>query len=163
MQKSPPPFCVARFEEKNILDCAYFLFSCPLVSLPIRALTWRLFHRALYHCENLQRYFHRRIILPFPHVQRGPPDSPYAGGEYHGLIMFPSEYPYVPPRPFRASQPNHPPQLQTTRHQTLHPLWPLRNKHQDLHEHDFVPPFLVERCVERCNDLDGLIKLYARR
>jgi hypothetical protein len=25
-------------------------------------------------------------------MQRGPPDSPYAGGEYHGLIMFPNDY-----------------------------------------------------------------------
>jgi ubiquitin-conjugating enzyme E2 J2 len=25
-------------------------------------------------------------------IQRGPPDSPYAGGEYHGLIWFPSDY-----------------------------------------------------------------------
>ncbi|GHJ83847.1 hypothetical protein NliqN6_0249 [Naganishia liquefaciens] len=53
MQKSPPPFCVARFEEKNILDWHFII--------------------------------------------RGPPDSPYAGGEYHGLIMFPSEYPFKPP------------------------------------------------------------------
>ncbi|KXN81245.1 Ubiquitin-conjugating enzyme E2 6 [Leucoagaricus sp. SymC.cos] len=30
-------------------------------------------------------------------LQRGPPDSPYAGGEYHGQLMFPSEYPFKPP------------------------------------------------------------------
>ena len=24
--------------------------------------------------------------------QRGPPDTPYHGGEYHGLIWFPSDY-----------------------------------------------------------------------
>ncbi|KAJ9117752.1 hypothetical protein QFC20_000030 [Naganishia adeliensis] len=53
MQKSPPPFIVARFEEKNILDWHFII--------------------------------------------RGPPDSPYDGGEYHGLIMFPSEYPFKPP------------------------------------------------------------------
>ncbi|KAI5453796.1 Ubiquitin-conjugating enzyme E2 6 [Naganishia albida] len=53
MQKSPPPFILARFEEKNILDWHFII--------------------------------------------RGPPDSPYAGGEYHGLIMFPSEYPFKPP------------------------------------------------------------------
>ncbi|KAG7443337.1 UBC-like protein [Guyanagaster necrorhizus] len=28
---------------------------------------------------------------------RGPPDSPFAGGEYHGLLLFPSEYPFKPP------------------------------------------------------------------
>ncbi|OSD05275.1 UBC-like protein [Trametes coccinea BRFM310] len=26
-----------------------------------------------------------------------PPDSPYAGGEYHGVLLFPSEYPFKPP------------------------------------------------------------------
>lgn len=30
-------------------------------------------------------------------TQRGPPDSPYAGGEYHGVLLFPSEYPFKPP------------------------------------------------------------------
>jgi hypothetical protein len=29
--------------------------------------------------------------------QRGPPDSPFAGGEYHGVLLFPSEYPFKPP------------------------------------------------------------------
>ncbi|KAI0306030.1 ubiquitin-conjugating enzyme/RWD-like protein [Multifurca ochricompacta] len=27
----------------------------------------------------------------------GPPDSPYLGGEYHGVLLFPSEYPFKPP------------------------------------------------------------------
>ena len=30
-------------------------------------------------------------------MQRGPPDSPYAGGEYHGQLLFPAEYPFKPP------------------------------------------------------------------
>lgn len=30
-------------------------------------------------------------------TQRGPPDSPFAGGEYHGVLLFPSEYPFKPP------------------------------------------------------------------
>ena len=29
--------------------------------------------------------------------QHGPPDSPYVGGEYHGVLLFPSEYPFKPP------------------------------------------------------------------
>lgn len=29
--------------------------------------------------------------------QRGPPDTPFAGGEYHGVLLFPSEYPFKPP------------------------------------------------------------------
>jgi len=38
-----------------------------------------------------------RNILTWNYIIRGPPDSPYAGGEYHGVIMFPSEYPFKPP------------------------------------------------------------------
>ncbi len=30
-------------------------------------------------------------------LQRGPPDSPFAGGEYHGVLLFPPEYPFKPP------------------------------------------------------------------
>jgi ubiquitin-protein ligase len=30
-------------------------------------------------------------------IQRGPPDSPFAGGEYHGVLIFPAEYPFKPP------------------------------------------------------------------
>lgn len=36
-------------------------------------------------------------ILNWHYLVRGPPDSPYAGGEYHGMIMFPAEYPFKPP------------------------------------------------------------------
>ncbi|QRV88909.1 ubiquitin-conjugating enzyme [Ceratobasidium sp. AG-Ba] len=36
-------------------------------------------------------------ILHWNFIVRGPPDCPYAGGEYHGLIAFPSEYPFKPP------------------------------------------------------------------
>ncbi|GJJ11375.1 hypothetical protein Clacol_005607 [Clathrus columnatus] len=31
------------------------------------------------------------------YIIRGPPDSPYAGGEYHGVLLFPAEYPFKPP------------------------------------------------------------------
>lgn len=30
-------------------------------------------------------------------VLRGPPDSPYAGGEYHGVLLFTANYPFAPP------------------------------------------------------------------
>jgi len=36
-------------------------------------------------------------ILTWNFIIRGPPDSPYVGGEYHGVLLFPSEYPFKPP------------------------------------------------------------------
>ncbi|KAI8913435.1 ubiquitin-conjugating enzyme/RWD-like protein [Gorgonomyces haynaldii] len=36
-------------------------------------------------------------ILLWHYVLFGPPDCPYAGGEYHGTIVFPFEYPFKPP------------------------------------------------------------------
>ncbi|KAH9849885.1 UBC-like protein [Lenzites betulinus] len=36
-------------------------------------------------------------ILTWNFIIRGPPDSPYTGGEYHGVLLFPSEYPFKPP------------------------------------------------------------------
>ncbi|ORY36139.1 UBC-like protein [Rhizoclosmatium globosum] len=36
-------------------------------------------------------------ILVWHYIVTGPPDSPYTGGEYHGKVIFPEEYPYKPP------------------------------------------------------------------
>ena len=36
-------------------------------------------------------------ILQWHYVIEGPPASPYAGGFFHGLVRFPSEYPFKPP------------------------------------------------------------------
>jgi len=36
-------------------------------------------------------------ILTWNFLIRGPPDSPYSGGEYHGVLIFPSDYPFKPP------------------------------------------------------------------
>lgn len=36
-------------------------------------------------------------ILAWHYILRGPPDTPFAGGEYHGVLLFPSEYPFKPP------------------------------------------------------------------
>jgi len=36
-------------------------------------------------------------ILVWNFLIRGPHDCPYAGGEYHGVLLFPSEYPFKPP------------------------------------------------------------------
>ncbi|KAF9165298.1 Ubiquitin-conjugating enzyme E2 6 [Actinomortierella ambigua] len=36
-------------------------------------------------------------ILEWHYVLKGPPATPYFGGEYHGKLIFPSEYPFKPP------------------------------------------------------------------
>ncbi|KAF7345535.1 UBC-like protein [Mycena venus] len=36
-------------------------------------------------------------ILIWNFLIRGPSDSPFAGGEYHGVLQFPAEYPFKPP------------------------------------------------------------------
>lgn len=36
-------------------------------------------------------------ILEWHYALRGPPDSPYAGGVYHGKVIFPQEYPFKAP------------------------------------------------------------------
>uniref|UniRef100_A0A060TIX1 ARAD1D41844p n=1 Tax=Blastobotrys adeninivorans TaxID=409370 RepID=A0A060TIX1_BLAAD len=36
-------------------------------------------------------------ILEWHYVITGPPETPYEGGQYHGTLMFPSDYPFKPP------------------------------------------------------------------
>ncbi|KAJ7262052.1 ubiquitin-conjugating enzyme/RWD-like protein [Mycena rebaudengoi] len=36
-------------------------------------------------------------ILTWNFLIRGPSDTPFAGGEYHGVLQFPAEYPFKPP------------------------------------------------------------------
>ncbi|KAJ1913431.1 Ubiquitin-conjugating enzyme E2 6 [Mycoemilia scoparia] len=36
-------------------------------------------------------------ILEWHYVLRGPQETPYEGGEYHGRLKFPQDYPYKPP------------------------------------------------------------------
>ena len=36
-------------------------------------------------------------ILEWHYVVTGPPDSPYAGGYYHGKLIFPQDFPFKPP------------------------------------------------------------------
>ncbi|KAI1318139.1 Ubiquitin-conjugating enzyme E2 6 [Mortierella claussenii] len=36
-------------------------------------------------------------ILEWHYVLKGPPATPYYGGEYHGKLVFPADYPFKPP------------------------------------------------------------------
>ncbi|KAG0371230.1 Ubiquitin-conjugating enzyme E2 6 [Gamsiella multidivaricata] len=36
-------------------------------------------------------------ILEWHYILKGPPETPYYGGEYHGKLVFPSDYPFKPP------------------------------------------------------------------
>ena len=36
-------------------------------------------------------------ILEWHYVITGPPDTPYENGQYHGTLVFPSDYPFNPP------------------------------------------------------------------
>lgn len=36
-------------------------------------------------------------ILEWHYVVKGPEDSPYYGGYYHGTLLFPREFPFKPP------------------------------------------------------------------
>ncbi|KAJ1547988.1 Ubiquitin-conjugating enzyme E2 6 [Cladochytrium tenue] len=36
-------------------------------------------------------------ILEWHYIVRGPPGTPYEGGEYHGKLIFPDTYPFKPP------------------------------------------------------------------
>ncbi|KAI9343741.1 UBC-like protein [Zopfochytrium polystomum] len=36
-------------------------------------------------------------ILEWHYIVRGPPETPYEGGEYHGKLIFPDNYPFKPP------------------------------------------------------------------
>lgn len=76
----PSPFylgCPRREKHLRLYVCSYKMMR-----------TDRLC-RAFYHCEYYRILSEMRLLND---RQRGPSDSPYAGGEYHGLIMFPNDY-----------------------------------------------------------------------
>lgn len=36
-------------------------------------------------------------VLEWHFIVRGPPGTPYEGGEYWGQLLFPADYPFKPP------------------------------------------------------------------
>jgi ubiquitin-conjugating enzyme E2 J2 len=92
MQKEPPPFVWAAPDEKDILICALTPLSRhDLILIPFTS-------REFYHRTTVPPAFdaHPRLTH-YTLLQHGPPESPYVGGEYHGVLIFPSEYPFKPP------------------------------------------------------------------
>ena len=118
MQKSPPPFIWACPEEKNILDCELPLIS-PAERGSLACYLQGISSSSALHCT--------RLMSKLTYAQRGPPDTPYAGGEYHGLIWFPSDYRQLPYLVYRVIAERdfllalH--SLQTARRQDVHPFW----------------------------------------
>jgi ubiquitin-conjugating enzyme E2 J2 len=121
MQREPPPFIWAAPDEKNILNCT-------LCHPNLRPLTELISeYRELPDRELPATVTDPNFERSHPEAsQRGPPDSPFEGGEYHGVLMFPPEYPFKPPGiKVRSSDQPH----DSFTHQFLpdaHTLWTLR-------------------------------------
>ena len=47
--------------------------------------------------EHIEAVPSESNILEWHYLIHGPPNTPYAGGLYHGKLVFPSQYPYRPP------------------------------------------------------------------
>ena len=92
MQREPPPFVWAAPEEKDILTCAPI--HSHVVYLTAHS---SLGQGILLSYERSKLETHREWLTRNLLSQHGPPDSPYVGGEYHGVLLFPSEYPFKPP------------------------------------------------------------------
>ena len=90
MQKEPPPFVWAAPDEKDILTCAP-IFRRDGLNI------YLLFFREFYYRADAHLATDVCVADSLPPFQHGPPDSPYVGGEYHGVLLFPSEYPFKPP------------------------------------------------------------------
>ena len=94
MQQEPPPYVWAMPEEKNILTCACFRMldsSSEKLIFPVSSGNFLIVRHHSPH-NGLPVSLYLRSCL-----QRGPPDSPFSGGEYHGVLLFPPEYPFKPP------------------------------------------------------------------
>ena len=47
--------------------------------------------------QNIQASPKENNILEWHYVIEGPKNSPFEGGWYHGVVIFPKEYPFKPP------------------------------------------------------------------
>jgi len=47
--------------------------------------------------EYIQAHPSEQNILEWHYILTGPPDTPYAGGQYWGTLTFPVDYPFAPP------------------------------------------------------------------
>ncbi len=80
--------CTRR--ERHLNLCAY---SIPTSRISLLTSNREFYHRTSAQAGNTRRLADAANFLS----QHGPPDSPFVGGEYHGVLMFPSEYPFKPP------------------------------------------------------------------
>ncbi len=63
--------------------------------------TFRLTKEAERLASNPPEYIYAKPeednLFQFHYVLLGPPETPYAGGIYHGVLVFPENYPFKPP------------------------------------------------------------------
>jgi len=63
--------------------------------------TFRLSKEAERLAANPPEYIYAKPeennLFHFHYVLLGPPETPYAGGIYHGVLVFPENYPFKPP------------------------------------------------------------------
>jgi len=64
-------------------------------------------------------------------TQRGPSESPFAGGEYHGVLLFPAEYPFKPPG-IKVEAVYSTPAYFSDDRADVHSIWALSTRQEDL-------------------------------
>lgn len=94
-------------EESNIFSFFLVSFSLVFVSfvLVVSAMTSVCLGRLRKEyqeirkkpLENIRTAPKETNLLEWHYVIEGPKGSPYEGGYYHGMVLFPKEYPHKPP------------------------------------------------------------------
>ncbi|KAF2863686.1 UBC-like protein [Piedraia hortae CBS 480.64] len=62
-----------------------------------KRLTREYAHLLSHPVEYINAHPSESNILEWHYILTGPPDTPYAGGQYWGTLTFPSDYPFAPP------------------------------------------------------------------